>query len=496
MFEKITPEQAGLSSDNVAKFIERLQEIGASTHQLIMMKDGKIFAEECWKPFDKDFLHRMYSQTKSFVGVAFGLLLEDGLIKSLDDKIIDYFPEKLPENGVNKYLAELTIRQMLTMSTAGVGTKAWFVAGDPDRTHLYFHEDKVFRPADCYYMYDSSGSQVLSSLVEKLTGKKLIDYMRERIFNHMGTFQNAYVLQTPNGDSWGDSAMMCTLRDMASFGQFCMQYGNWNGKQLVSESYMREATACQVSNFEGFSNPYSTNGYGYQIWRMKDNGFAFVGMGDQLTMCFPDKGLICAWTSNNQGTSTFRDMTVQAVYELIERPMQNKPLRENKAAQKRLAKATKNLQLLALKGMDNSPFREQLNKQVYVCDNNSMGIKKFWFTFRSAKSGTFHYVNAQGKKSIPFGVNKNAFGKFPQLGYSNDFGGMRTTDGFMYDDAVSFAWIGEKKFVIRVQIIDRYFANLRMVFGFNGDDCAATFMPAAEDFFREYSGRLVAHKKA
>ena len=364
MFEKITPEQAGLSSDNVAKFIERLQEIGASTHQLIMMKDGKIFAEECWKPFDKDFLHRMYSQTKSFVGVAFGLLLEDGLIKSLDDKIIDYFPEKLPENGVNKYLAELTIRQMLTMSTAGVGTKAWFVAGDPDRTHLYFHEDKVFRPADCYYMYDSSGSQVLSSLVEKLTGKKLIDYMRERIFNHMGTFQNAYVLQTPNGDSWGDSAMMCTLRDMASFGQFCMQYGNWNGKQLVSESYMREATACQVSNFEGFSNPYSTNGYGYQIWRMKDNGFAFVGMGDQLTMCFPDKGLICAWTSNNQGTSTFRDMTVQAVYELIERPMQNKPLRENKAAQKRLAKATKNLQLLALKGMDNSPFREQLNKQV------------------------------------------------------------------------------------------------------------------------------------
>ena len=125
-----------------------------------------------------------------------------------------------------------------------------------------------------------------------------------------------------------------------------------------------------------------------------------------------------------------------------------------------------------------------------------MGIKKFWFTFRSAKSGTFHYVNAQGKKSIPFGVNKNAFGKFPQLGYSNDFGGMRTTDGFMYDDAVSFAWIGEKKFVIRVQIIDRYFANLRMVFGFNGDDCAATFMPAAEDFFREYSGRLVAHKKA
>ena len=144
MFEKITPEQAGISSDNVAKFIAKLEEIGASTHGLIMMKDGKIFAEEYWKPFHKDFIHRMYSQTKSFVGVAIGLLLDDGLVKSLDDKIIDYFPEKLPENGVNPYVANLTIRQMLTMCTAGNSKRSWFLAGDPDRTHLYFHEDKSF----------------------------------------------------------------------------------------------------------------------------------------------------------------------------------------------------------------------------------------------------------------------------------------------------------------------------------------------------------------
>jgi hypothetical protein len=214
-----------------------------------------------------------------------------------------------------------------------------------------------------------------------------------------------------------------------------------------------------------------------------------------LTLCFPDKGLLCAWNSNNQGTSFCRQATVQAVYDLIERPMQDKPLKENKAAQKRLKKVTKNLQLFAVKGMDDSPFRATLNKQVYVCEENPMGIKKFWFTFRSAKSGTFHYVNAQGKKAIAFGVNKNAFGKFPQFGYSNDFGAMRTTDGFLYNDAVSLAWTTENQLVIRVQIIDRYFGNLRMVFGFNGDDCSAMFYPAAEDFLREYNGMLVAHKK-
>ena len=162
MFEKITPEQAGVSSDNLAKFVARLEEVGASTHQLIMMKNGKIFAELYWAPFDKDFLHRMYSQTKSLVGIAVGLLLDDGLIKSLDDKIVDYFPEKLPENAVNIYLANLTIRQMLTMSTAGSSIDKWMSSGNPDRTHLYFHEEKYFpffsvvlknpRPKDNLYL--------------------------------------------------------------------------------------------------------------------------------------------------------------------------------------------------------------------------------------------------------------------------------------------------------------------------------------------------------
>lgn len=495
-FQKITPEQAGISSDNVRRFILRLEEMGASTHQLIMMKDGKIFAEEYWAPFHKDFLHRMYSQTKSYVGIAIGLALDDGFIRSLDDKIIEYFPEKLPAEGVNEHLSNLTIRQMLTMNTAGTSRLTWFVAGNPDRTNLYFCEEKNFHPSDCYYAYDSAASQVLCALVEKLSGKKLIEYLRERVFKHLGTFEKAYILETPNGDSWGDSGLMCTLRDMASLGQFCMQNGNWKGKQLISEKYMSEATSCRVSNYDGFGSSYEGFGYGYQIWRMADNGFAFVGMGDQITMCFPDKGLICAWTSNNQGTDMYRKMMVQAVYDLIERPMKNHPLRENKAAQKRYRTATKNLKLFAVKGREDSPFRERLNKTVYVCDENPMGIKKFWFTFRSAKSGCFHYVNGQGKKTIPFGVNKNVFGKFPQLGYSNDRGAVRTTDGFMYDDAVSFAWTQENQFVIRVQIIDRYFGNLRMRFGFNGDDCAAVFSHAAEDFLQEYSGEMVAHKKA
>ena len=94
MFEKITPEQAGISSKNVTKFIKMLEKRGATTHGFLFMRGDKIFAEGYWKPFHQDYLHRQYSQTKSFIGIAIGLLEEEGKL-NLDDKIVDYFPEKI-----------------------------------------------------------------------------------------------------------------------------------------------------------------------------------------------------------------------------------------------------------------------------------------------------------------------------------------------------------------------------------------------------------------
>ena len=94
MFERITPEEAGISSRKITEFINKLNYRGASTHGLLFMKGDKIFTEAYWAPFNKDFHHRMYSETKSFVSVAIGLLEEEGKL-SLDDTIASHFPEKI-----------------------------------------------------------------------------------------------------------------------------------------------------------------------------------------------------------------------------------------------------------------------------------------------------------------------------------------------------------------------------------------------------------------
>ena len=108
----------------------------------------------------------------------------------------------------------------------------------------------------------------------------------------MGTFKTAEILKTKNGDSWGDSALLCTLRDMASFGRLLMNGGVWQGERLMNEEYIREATSAIVCNDEiGFTGCFS-HGYGYQIWKVEQDGFAFNGMGCQLTICLPKKDLI------------------------------------------------------------------------------------------------------------------------------------------------------------------------------------------------------------
>ena len=459
-------------------------------HSMIITRYGKTVFEKYWAPFHKDFNHRMYSSTKSYTAIGIGLLIEEGKL-SLSDKLVDIFPDKI-DGEISEYLKEQTVYQMLTMTTVG-NPNNWFAETDPDRVHLYFNHRTHAHPAGTIWEYDSAGSQVLSSLVEKISGMTTFDFLYERIFRHLGTFKTATMLKTRNGDSWGDSALVCTPRDMMSFAKFVMNLGTFEGKRLMGEEYLRAATARQVDNSENLELVFR-HGYGYQIWRVEE-GFAFVGMGSQFTICIPERDLIFVCTADTQGIANANDFIVGEFFDRIVYPMSDRPLPKNPDAEAELARETADLRLYSVKGAQDSPYRKRLEGVEYIADPNPMGIERFSFSFsEDGKSGTLTYVNAQGKKQLPFGINHNVFGKFPELGYSNDFGGLRTTDGFMYDDAVSAAWVQENKLLINVQIIDRYFGNGRWTFAFKGDFASVRMFKTAEDFLNEYVGVLNARK--
>ena len=314
MLKNVIPEKVGISSKDVYKFLYSFEKRKLHLHSLILMKGEDIFLESYWAPFTKETPHRMYSVTKSFVSVAVGLAEEDGLI-DLDKPMSEYFSEKL-DGEICENLKKQTVREMLTMTTVGP-CKSWFSAGDPDRTHLYFKDRGDCRKPGTVWQYDSSGSQVICNLVEKVTGKTFFDYLNERIFTHLGAFKNAKILKTPNGVSWGDSAMICTPRDLLLFARFVMNYGTYDGKRLMNEEYLRMATSCVVSNLRSGHNSMFEHGYGYQFWRTENNGFAFVGMGNQLAICLPDKDLIMVCTGDMQGDAFARDYIAAQFMDII-----------------------------------------------------------------------------------------------------------------------------------------------------------------------------------
>ena len=493
MFKTVTPEQAGISSAYVEKFIRTLEKRGLVTHSVLLMRGDDIFGEYYWKPFDEAFCHRLYSETKSYVSVAIGLLEQDGKL-NLDDPICKYFPEKL-EREPNDYLKKQTIRQMLTMSTCGE-TPSWFRHSDPDRVHLYLNENDMRIPAGMRYSYDSPGSQVLCSLAEKLAGKPLFDFLNERIFSKLGTFKTATILKTKTEDSFGDSAMVCTARDMASFARFVMNYGKWNGEQILNEDYLRKATSPAVDNDFRCFDYYAARGYGYQFWCLGEEGFFFNGMGCQLTLCLPKQDLIFSITSDNQGFDSAKDRIVTAFFDLIVENLQDTALPEDPAAYEKCLALGKTLELAHLAGNRGSGYGKTLEGKTYICEENPTGITKFSFRFTGEDSGELHYTNAQGDKILPFGIGKNVFCKFPQFGYSDEHAGLPGPEGFLYDCAVSAAWREEQKILLKVQIIDRYFGNMLAIFSFRENYAVIRMTKTAEDFLGEYEGMFNAWLEA
>ena len=484
MFRNVTPESVGISSEKVLKFIKTLNGYNLCTHSLLMARGNDIFLEGYYAPFDKDFKHRMYSVSKSFVSVAVGLAAEDGLL-SLDDPMMKYFPEYRNEK-CNELLENMTIREMLTMETCKSSHKWWFETGTEDRCEVYFRAP-ADRVAGTIWSYDSPASFHLNVIVEKVTGKPFLEYLKERFLVKGGFSEDAYCLKCPGGYSFGDSGVMCTPRDLLTFARFVMDGGVMDGVRYMNEEYLKEATKKQVSNsHDGGFTGYNSYGYGYQIWKAPNDGFAFVGMGDQFAICDREKDFIFVITSDNQGHKLgSRAILYHMLYDTIVENL-GEPMEENPRAYGELESYIKDLKLFSLKGDTTSAYANEINGKTYQLDSNPMGIEYVHFDINGSE-GVLTYKNAQGEKKLPFGFDHNVFCKFPEEGYS-DLITMVPEPGHMYDCAVSADWPEERKLRIKVQVIDKYFGNMSMEFGFKGNEVGVYMAKNAEAFLEEYKG--------
>ncbi len=484
MFAVSTPEEVGISSESIKKYIGLLEENRLSTHNVIIARGNKICFEKYWAPFHKDFLHRIYSCTKSFVSLAIGFLEQEGKLL-LDDPIGEYFPEEV-RNQKDENFKNQTIRHMLMMSTAKP-IRFWFPAKPKDRVQFYFENDRPeSRPSGSIFQYDSTGSFVLGALVERLTGKPFIDYLREKCLDEIGFSKEAYCLRCPGGHSWGDSALLCTARDFLTAARFVLNGGSWNGKQYLNREYITAATSKQIDTNNWMTTDHDSYGYGYQFWRTQKNSFFFSGMGCQLAVCVPEKDLILIYNGDNQGVDYSYKLIMDSFFKIIVDNIKDAPLPQNFALQKELEEESAGLKLATAIGKENSPWVEKICGKTFSLGENPMGIKTLRLEFEG-KKGKMHYTNAQGDKTLEFGMCENVFGLFPEEGYSAEVGTVYAPGNY-YKCAASGAWVSPNQLFIKVQIIDIYFGNLNIMLGFKDNGVGIYMKKNAEDFLKEYDG--------
>jgi len=476
-----TPEAVGIPSGAIQRFWESLEDKHLCIHSMAIVRHGKLCAECYWKPFHKDRKHRMYSTSKSFTSAAIGILIGDGKLK-LSDKVADFFPEYIPANP-SPWLLEATVQDLLKMSTYLSSTSYWFGCDDWGRS--FFEKPVTHKPGQSFY-YDTSGTTTLNLLVTKLTGLEYTKFLEPRLFEPLGMSEDIWCVRTGCGHDWGGSGMQATTRDLAKFALCIMSGGrSRDGKQLIPEWYVKEATSKQIDNRISNTNNYEMQGYGYKFWRLPHNGFATLGMGSQSSFCFPDQDLIVVINADTQATQKAQNNELDGVFEYLFPALSDTALPENTEAQDALDLFVNSREMAHVDAAKTSPVAENVSGSTYTLTENDMGIETLRFDFMDDKV-RLHWTDKTGTHNLLAGFGRNIPQGFPADHYSVTQIG--TPDGRNLECLSSAGWLDPNALYLHTYITDVAFGSVRMQFVFDGDSVTMLCDKNAEWFLNEYRG--------
>ena len=288
---RATPESQGVSSEAIAKFLRAADEKVNSMHSVMILRHGKVIAEAWWAPEDATKPHVLWSLSKSFTSTAVGLVVEEGKL-SIEDRVVGFFPDDLPAEPTEN-LRKMQVKDLLTMST-----------GHADEPNVRQSQDwiKSFlahplpHPPGTFFRYNTPATFMQSAIVQKVTGKTVVDYLQSRLFDPLG-IQPPRWDTNPQGISLGGYGLFLKTEDIAKFGQLYLQNGKWEGKQLIPATWVQQATSKQVSNGDNPSSDWN-QGYGFQFWRCRHNAFRGDGKDGQFCIVMPDQDAVVVMTAN------------------------------------------------------------------------------------------------------------------------------------------------------------------------------------------------------
>ena len=314
MLDKLEPGKRYMFLDHPAldkafgNYLRAVKKADQDLHSIMILQHGKVVKEQWLGEGDRHTPHVLNSVSKTFTATAIGFAVAEGKLK-VTDKVISFFPDQLPAE-VSPYLKELEIRHLLTMSsghdvdpTALVRQKGNEKA---DWAKLFLSAPLVHKPGT-YFVYNSLGTYMLSAIIQKVTGEKVINYLYPRLFRPLGIVGATWE-ESPQGVNCGGWGLYLKTEDLAKMGQFFLQKGKWNDKQLLPESWIEEATTSKIASLPAGMRPENLKmkpkdsdwlqGYGYQMWRCRHNAVRADGANGQYIIILPEQDAVIAMTAN------------------------------------------------------------------------------------------------------------------------------------------------------------------------------------------------------
>ena len=267
--------------------------------QIYAIKDGETAFDDCWHGFKSEDAMNVNSVTKGVMALLAGIALDRGCIKSVDQKVMDFFPDYTVKRG-EKTIYDVTIKHLLTMTAPYKGkSEPWKkVCTSQNFTYAILDYLGGRNGITGEFRYATLGIQILAGIIEKATGEKCIDYANKNLFEPLelpdrvlhgdSSKEDQYDFfmnknprkyewySDPQGTVTAGWGLCMSAKDMAAMGALVLEGGLYGGKRIISEKYINDMLTPHIKLGErfGFMN------YGYLWYKPYDDREVYAAIGD------------------------------------------------------------------------------------------------------------------------------------------------------------------------------------------------------------------------
>lgn len=387
-----TPEEQGMDSELLAQAIGFIRERNLNIHSLLVIRNGHIVADAYFYPFARGSKHDIASVTKSFTSTLIGIAVDKGYIKSVNQPVLEFFPERTVAN-LDADKKAMTLKDLLTMSSGlqcisdpREVTLSQMMAS-PDWVQFMLDLPMSDKPGT-RFVYNSGGSHLLSAIIRESTGMNELAFAQENLFEPLGISDVVWPFdpQGVNNHGWGD--LKLTPHDMAKLGYLYLNEGRWDGKQIVSSEWVAAATSKHIrSDLRGH------NGYGYQWWiRSSGDGYSAVGRGGQRIFVLPDRKMVVVTTNGMGGDAGHTQLERLLQSFIIPAAKSSKPLPPNPKGVALLESRIRQAAISRTQPRPAPPLPEIATKvsgKSYLLDANPYGLVALSLTFPRQEEAVF-----------------------------------------------------------------------------------------------------------